>query len=114
MSNISKYGYESIQNYVANTFIYLELQDSTGAFTERFGVSDGLVITNDTENKIIEYKLTVKGDSTFINQEVSKTAIFNSSDPNQPFASDTFTSFTFEQAEDELTVIHTITLPTGE
>lgn len=109
MSNITTYAYNKIQNFIAAEVTYLELQDSNGNPIKRFSTADGLTITN--VGQTIEYKIVVTGDSTFINQTVSKSVLFDSSTSTDQFATETFTSFTFESAEDELTITHKLEVP---
>lgn len=111
MSAITTYGYNSIQNHIASTFTYLELQDETGTPIKRFSTADGLTITNDIPSKTITYTIITTGDTTFLNKTVAKSVIYQTSTSTDVFATESFSQFTFESAEDELTVKHTIQVP---
>lgn len=109
MSSITTYGYSAIQNYIASTFTYLELQDQNGNPIKRFNTSNGLTITN--VGQTIVYQVVATGDNTFIDKTVAKSVIYDSSTSTNAFAEESFSPFTFESEEDELTVKHTIQVP---
>lgn len=111
MSNITTYGYNKIQNYLAQNVTYLELQDEQGNPIKRFNTTNGLTIQNDINNRTITYEVVATGDNTFINKTVSKSVLFDVATGGQPIAVEEFSPFTFESEEDELTVKHKLQLP---
>lgn len=111
MANINSFGYEKLRSFILSNWTYLELRTPTGVVLKRFGVADGLTIAGNATTPTIEYKIVVKGDATFLNQEVGKCVLFDVAIGGTPIAEETFTSFTFESAEDELTIIHRLQVP---
>lgn len=111
MSNITTYGYNKIQNYLAQNVTYLELQDESGTAIKRFNTSNGLTIQNDTNNKTITYEVVATGNNDFINKTVAKSVLYDVASGGNPIAVETFSPFTFESEEDELTIKHRLQLP---
>lgn len=112
MANINTYGYEKIRTFVLANWKYLELQTPSGVVLKRFGTADGLTITGTSTSTEIEYKLVISGsDATFLNQQVSKSILFDVATGGSAIVTETFTTFTFESTDDELTIIHKLQLP---
>lgn len=110
MAQISTYGYSSIRQYAQTTWQYLEVQKQDGTPLKRFTLSDGLTITQ--VGNTIEYVIIINGnDPLFSNQTVSKSVIFDVATGGQAIAVESFTDFTFESTDDQLTIKHTIQVP---
>ena len=112
MANINTYGYEKLRGFVIGSWKYLELRSPDGTVLKRFGTADGLTITGTATSTEIEYKVIVSGtDATFLNKQVSKSVLFDVATGGSAIATETFTTFTFESADDELTIIHKLQVP---
>lgn len=111
MANINQYGYEKLRSYILSNWTYLELRTPTGTVLKRYGTADGLTITGNATTPEIEYKLVVTGDSTLLNQSVGKSVLFDTATGGTAIATEVFTSFTFESADDQLTIIHRLQVP---
>lgn len=112
MAEINQYGYQKIREFVIANWTYLEVRTPTGTVLKRFGTADGLVITGSGTTQTIEYKVVISGaDATFANQVVGRSVVFDSSTGTNAIATESFTSFTFESADDELTIIHKLQVP---
>lgn len=112
MTQITDYAYSKIRNYISTNFVYLELQDESNTAIKRFTVADGLAITIDDINKLVKYQLVVTGaDTTFTGKTVAKSVLYDVATGGTSIATETFTAFTFENENDELTIIHTLKVP---
>lgn len=111
MAQINNYGYEKLREYVIANWTYLEVQDATGIVIKRFGISDGLTITGNATTQEIEYKLVITGNATFLGKTVGKSVLFDDATGGTAIATEVFTSFTFESADDQLTIIHKLQIP---
>jgi len=110
MANINQYGYEKIRSFILGSWKYLELRQPDGTALKRFGTADGL--TMNVVGDVVEYKVVVTGsDPTFSNQTVARSVVFDVASGGSAIVTENFTSFTFEQAEDSLTVIHRLQVP---
>lgn len=109
MANINQYGYEKIRTFILANWKYLEVRKPDGTVLKRFSTADGLTITGTTE---IEYKIVISGsDATFLNQQVGQSVLFDVATGGSAIATESFTAFTFESADDELTIIHKLQVP---
>ncbi|MTD30126.1 hypothetical protein [Planomicrobium sp. YIM 101495] len=112
MAEINQYGYQKIREFVIANWKYLELRKPDGTVLKRFGIADGLEIAGSANTPTIEYKLIIKGsDALFTNQTVGKSVVFDSPTGANAITTENFTSFTFESADDELTIIHKLQIP---
>ena len=112
MAEINQYGYQKIREFVIANWKHLEVRTPTGVVLKRFSTADGLVITGNASSPVIEYKLIIKGsDALFANQTVGRSVVFDSAVSTNAIATESFTSFTFESADDELTIIHKLQVP---
>ncbi|MGI2326418.1 hypothetical protein [Planococcus sp. YIM B11945] len=112
MAEINQYGYQKIREFVIANWKYLEVRKPDGTVLKRFGTADGLVITGNGSTPTIEYKLVIKGsDALFTNQTVGKSVVFDSPTGINAIATESFTNFTFESADDELTIVHKLQVP---
>ncbi|HWJ80182.1 MAG TPA: hypothetical protein VNR61_19125 [Niallia sp.] len=111
MSSITTYGYNKIQDYLVANVTYLELQDDQGNAIKRYTTSNGLTITNSKATQTITYEVVATGDAAFLNKTVAQSVLFDVATNGSSIATETFSPFTFESAEDELTVKHNIQVP---
>lgn len=110
MAQVTNYAYETLRQFAIGSWKYLEAQKSDGTVIKRFGTTDGLTITQ--VGQTIEYKIVISGaDALFTGQSVAKSVIYNVATGGQPIATETFTVFTFDVTEDELTIKHVLQIP---
>lgn len=112
MANINQHGYEKLRSFVIANWTYLEVRTPTGIVLKRFSTTDGLIITGTSTSTEIVYKVVISGsDATFLNQEVGQSILFDTASGGSAIATETFTTFTFESIDDELTIIHKLQVP---
>ncbi|MEK5208123.1 hypothetical protein [Psychrobacillus sp. FSL H8-0510] len=111
MAQINNHGYEKIRQYILSSWNYIEVQDTTGIALKRFGIVDGLQVTGNATTQEIEYKLVITGDSTFLGKTVGKSILLEVATNGSPIATEVFAPFTFESADDQLTIIHKLQVP---
>ena len=112
MANINEVGYQKVRQFVLENWKYIEIQDENGTAIKRLGTDNGLTITGDKTTQQIEYKVVISGtDSSFNGKTVNKSAIYDVGSGGEAIAEATFTAFTFESEDDELTVIHRLKIP---
>lgn len=127
MANINEYGYQSIRQYVIENWKFVELQDEDGETVKRFkeerievGRDDfgrpeyetvpGATITGDSSTQTITFTVVASGDE-FVGKTVAKVALFDVDIGGEPIAVEPTSSFSFESAEDELTVNFNLQIP---
>ncbi|WP_026675777.1 hypothetical protein [Fictibacillus gelatini] len=112
MAEITSQAYQDLRDYIKNSWKYIELQDESSNAILRLSPSDSR-ITSNVEGNNIKITVVIKGsDSDIIKPKTfAKSAIFNVSTGGQPFSIESFSPFTLETDQDELTVIHTIQVP---
>ncbi|ETI68127.1 hypothetical protein [Neobacillus vireti] len=114
MAEIKQEGYQAIRNYMQANWKYIELQDDTGNKIVRLSPSDLRVTwTHATGEKTLKLQIVVKGSDTDIvkPKTFSKSAIYDVATGGTPYSVESFTSFTMESDQDELTVIHSLEVP---
>ncbi|MCJ7841773.1 hypothetical protein MUB24_12860 [Lederbergia sp. NSJ-179] len=128
MANINEYGYQSIRQYVIDSWKFVELQDEDGETVKRFmekrvkvgtdgmgrpiyETEPGATISGDPTTQTITLTVVASGDE-FTGKTVAKVALFDVDTGGKPIASESLSnSFTFESAEDELTVNFNLQIP---
>lgn len=114
MTEISLYAYEDLRNHIQSTWGFIELQDDTGAVIVRLDTSDARVAWVHVEGaNELKLQVIVKGADTDIGlgKTFANSAIFNSAASTNAFSVESFTPFTIESEQDELTVVHSIQVP---
>jgi len=111
MAQINNYGYEKLREYILSSWNYIEVQNESGIALKRFGIADGLQITRNATTQEIEYKLVITGDATFLGKTVGKSVLLEVATNGSPIATEIFAPFTFESADDQLTIIHKLQVP---
>lgn len=111
MVEITSSAYQDLRNYIQANWQYVELQDEAGNAIKRLSLNDSRV-TSVIEGNKVKITVVVNGtDSTLIGKTFAKSLIFNVATGGESFSEETFTPFTIESEQDELTVIHTISVP---
>ncbi|MFT8321682.1 MAG: hypothetical protein ABF649_12310 [Bacillus sp. (in: firmicutes)] len=112
MAEITSAAYQNLRDYIQTNWKYIELQDDTGVAIIRLSPSDSRVAYT-AEGQTLKLQVVVKGSDADINTPTTfaKSAIFDVASGGTPYSSETFTSFTIESDQDELTVIHSIQVP---
>lgn len=112
MAEITSAAYQDLRDYIQSTWKYIELQDESGVAIIRLSPSDNRV-TYTAEGQTLKLQVVVKGSDVDINTPTTfaKSAIFDVATGGTSYSVETFTPFTIESDQDELTVIHSIEVP---
>lgn len=111
MAEITSQAYQDLRQYIQSNWQYIELQDESSTPIIRLSPSDSRVTTT-IEGNNVKITVVLNGtDPTVINKTFAKSAIFKVGTGGQSFSLETFTPFTIESEQDELTVIHNIQVP---
>jgi hypothetical protein len=114
MAEVTQQGYQSIRDFIQANWKYIELQDDTGTAVLRLSPSDSRVTwTHVAGDQTLKLQIIVKGSDVGMTlpRTFAKSVIYNVATGGQAFSTESFTSFTIETAQDELTVIHSIQVP---
>ena len=114
MAEISNQGYQSLRDYIQSNWQYIELQDDTNTPILRLSPSDSRVTwTHLVGEQTLKLQIVVKGSDIDITYPVTfaKSLIFDVATGGSAYSEETFTPFTIESDQDELTVIHSIQVP---
>lgn len=109
---ITQAAYKDLQDYILSNWKCIELQKPEGEKVVRLNTSDSRVTTTLLDGSLV-FIVTIKGTDSDIVKPVqfNHSAIFKTEDSVEQLSHETFTSFTMENNEDELTVTHTIQIP---
>lgn len=112
MTEITTNAYADLRNYILNNWNYIELQDDQSNPILRLSSADSRV-TSTIEGNNVKITVVVKGSDADITTPItfSKSVIYNVATDGSPFSIESFTPFTMQSENDELTVIHTIQVP---
>lgn len=114
MAEITEEGYQNIRDYIESNWIYHSLRDNSDDEIVRIDTDDSRTEwTHDSESQVLELTTTVAGEDSDISppQEFAGSEIYDGSSGGDPYADETFESFTIETDSDELTVKHRIEVP---
>lgn len=114
MAEITASAYQDLRDYIQTNWQYIELQDDVGTPILRLSPSDSRVTwTHLAGEQILKLQIIVKGSDVDITlpQTFASSHIFNVATGGTSFSDETFTSFTIESDQDELTVIHNAEVP---
>lgn len=114
MAEINTDGYQSIRDYIEANWQYIELRDDTDTAIVRLSPSDSRVSwTHTAGDQTLKLQIIVKGSDADItaSQIFASSAIYDVASGGNPYSVESFTTFTIEADEDELTVIHNIEVP---
>lgn len=114
MAEITSYAYQNLRDYIQANWKYLELQNESGSPIVRLSPADNRVTwTHNAGDQTLKLQVVIKGSDTDITSPstFAKSVIYNVATGGQPLSQETFTPFTLETEQDELTVIHNIQVP---
>lgn len=114
MAEITSAAYQDLRDYIQSQWKYIELQNESGVAIIRLSPSDNRVTWSHAVNEqTLKLQIVVKGSDADINTPTTfaKSAIFDVATEGTPYSVETFTPFTIESDQDELTVIHSIQVP---
>ncbi|USK86160.1 hypothetical protein [Peribacillus asahii] len=114
MAEISTVAYQDLRNYIQTNWKYIELQDEAGTPVVRLSPSDSRVQwTHLANDQTLKLQVVIKGIDSDITapKTFTKSVIYNVPTGGSPLSSETFTPFTIESDQDELTVVHSISVP---
>lgn len=114
MAEITSSAYADLRNHIESNWKHIELQDETGTPVVRLSPSDSRVSwTHSAGSQILTLQVVVKGSDTDISvpQTFAKSVIFNVASGGNALSTESFTAFTMETDQDELTVTHSIQVP---
>ncbi|ADL07750.1 hypothetical protein [Thermosediminibacter oceani] len=114
MAEIRPEGYQNIRDYMQANWQYIELRDDAGNPILRLSPADPRVTwTHNAGDQTLKLQIIVKGSDADITLPTTfaSSAIYNVATGGNPFSVETFTPFTMENENDELTVIHEIQVP---
>ena len=114
MAEITTNAYQDLRNYIQSNWKYIELQDESGNSVVRLSPTDSRVTWIHQSNaSTLQLQIIVKGSDSDITTSttISKSAIFNVASGGAAYSVESFTPFTIESDQDELTVIHSIEVP---
>lgn len=114
MAEINTSGYQSIRDFIQSSWQYIELRDDTNAAIVRLSPSDSRVTwINNVGDQTLKLQIVVKGSDTdiIVPQTFASSAIYSVGTGGSAYSVESFTPFTMETDQDELTVIHSIQVP---
>lgn len=112
MAEITSQAYDNLRNFIKTNWKYIELRNEIGTPIIRLSPSDSRV-TSTLEGQTVKLQMIVKGaDSDIITPvTISSSAIYDIATGGNAYSIESFTPFTIESDQDELTVIHNIEVP---
>lgn len=114
MAEITQAAYQNLRDYIQSNWKYIELQDDTGVAIVRLSPSDSRVTwTHTAGEQTLKLQVIIKGSDTDVTapKTFSKSVIYNVATGGSQLSVESFTPFTIEGDQDELTVIHSIEVP---
>ncbi|MGV3266207.1 hypothetical protein [Cytobacillus pseudoceanisediminis] len=114
MAEITSAAYQNLRDYIKSNWKYIELQDDLGNIILRLSPSDSRVTwTHLAGESVLKLQVIIKGSDSDITapKTFAKSVIYNVATGGTAFSEETFTAFTIESDQDELTVIHNISVP---
>ncbi|WP_210367431.1 hypothetical protein [Bacillus sp. REN3] len=114
MAEITQAAYQNLRDYIQANWKYIELQDDTGVAIVRLSVYDSRVTwTHSVGEQTLKLQVIIKGSDSDITvpKTFAKSVIFNVATGGNLLSTESFTPFTIEGDQDELTVIHLIEVP---
>jgi len=112
MAEINTVGYQKIRDYIEANWKYIELQDGSGTPIIRLGVDDSTVSwTHSPNDQILKLQIVLSSADITLPKTFEKSAIFDVASGGTALTVETFTAFTMEGVNDELTVEHSIEVP---
>ncbi|EHL78960.1 hypothetical protein [Bacillus smithii] len=114
MAEITAQAYQALRNYIQSNWKYIELRDDSGNAIVRLSPSDSRVTwTHNAGDQTLKLQVIIKGSDVDIQKPktFAKSAIYDVATGGNAYSVESFTPFTVESDQDELTVIHEIQVP---
>ena len=114
MAEITQAAYQNLRDYIQVNWKYIELQDDLSNVIVRLSPSDSRVTwTHLAGEPTLKLQVIIKGSDTDIMapKTFAKSIIYNVTTGGSQLSVESFTPFTIEGDQDELTVIHSIEVP---
>lgn len=114
MAEITSYAYQDLRDYIQSNWKYIELQNESGVAILRLSPTDSRCTwTHNAGDQTLKLQVVIKGSDTDITLPCTfaKSVIFNIATGGNAISEESFTPFTLESEQDELTVIHNIQVP---
>ncbi|MFD2703920.1 hypothetical protein [Salibacterium lacus] len=114
MAEIKSAGYQAIRDFIQSNWTYIEIKDDSDTAVLRVSPSDSRVSWIHTAgNQTLQIQIVVKGSDSDISipQTFALSAIFDTESGGTAYSEESFTAFTMESEEDEITVVHSIQVP---
>lgn len=114
MAEITSAAYQNLRDYIQSNWNCIELQDESGIKIVRLSPSDSRVTWQHLAGEsVLKLQVIIKGsDSDIVAPKTfAKSVIYNVATGGSQFSTESFTPFTIESDQDELTVIHNIEVP---
>ncbi|KZZ85649.1 hypothetical protein [Bacillus sp. SJS] len=114
MAEINIQGYQSIRDFIQSNWKYIELRDNSGVAIIRLSPTDSRVTWQHTAgSQTLKLQVIVKGSDSGMTlpKTFASSAIYSVASGGNAYSVESFSPFTMETAQDELTVIHSIQVP---
>ncbi|MBY6273966.1 MAG: hypothetical protein CW346_17480 [Bacillaceae bacterium] len=114
MAEITSSAYQAIRDYIQQNWQYIELRDDLGNAILRLSPADSRVSwIHNAGDQVLKLQIVVKGSDADITkpQTFASSAIYDVATGGNAYSIESFTPFTIESDQDELTVIHSIEVP---
>ena len=114
MAEITADGYQDLRDYIEANWDWISLRDDTDAEVLRLDPSDSRVTwTHASGDQTLVLEIVVQGSDSEISlpQTFAGSEIHKTSGSTTPFSDETYTQFTMESTNDQLTVEHEIEVP---
>ncbi|QPA31414.1 hypothetical protein [Thermaerobacillus caldiproteolyticus] len=114
MAEITSSAYQALKNYIQNNWKYIELRDDAGNAIIRLSPSDSRVTwVHNAGAQVLKLQVIIKGSDADITKPktFASSAIYDVATGGNAYSIESFTPFTIESDQDELTVIHSIEVP---
>lgn len=114
MAEVSAAAYQDIRDRIQSNWTYLELYDNNNAVIFRLAPSDArLTWTHAPGAQVLERQAVIKGNNADVTlpKTFAKSAIFKVATAGDALSTETFTNFTMQTVDDQLTIRHRIEVP---
>lgn len=114
MAEITSAGYQDIRDHVEATWTYHELRDGSAAAIVRLALSDSRVTWTHAANaQTLELTTIITGSDVDITlpQTFAASALYKVATSGSALSEESFTQFTIEATNDQLTIKHRVEIP---
>lgn len=111
---IKEAGYQKIRDFIQANWKYIEIRTSTGTKIVRLTTGDSRVNWTHIANaRVLELTVILKGSDSDIAlpKTFGGSALFDVASEGTAYSEETFTPFTMETAEDQITIKHRVQVP---